>query len=226
MTYLTSNVRNLSLTFIWMLALGVGCASKNDSLGGTGGGTGGLSCGQTDSCGGTFGTGGGSGGLSQSGGAPGDGGVDYQAMLEAGEAAWANVKCQYYVYSRTQSSFSGWCAVTGVSIQNDLPVARTFVSGEGGCPPNPDGGVTEQWGEDATQIGTHPDGEPAETIEQLFAECQGILALDPTKYTFFLSLGYDGTPATCTATLIQCVDDCTTGIEMSGFACAASVTAG
>ena len=142
-------------------------------------------------------------------------------MLAAGEAAWANVKCQSYVYSRTQSSVvSGFCGVTGVSIENDAPTIRTYTSGEHGCPPNPDGGVTEEWTEQgAAQIGTHTDGYPAETIEQLFAECAGILASDPTKYTVFLGLGYDGIPMTCTATLIECVDDCSFGIELSNFAC-------
>ena len=171
MTYLASSLRSLSLMWFLMLAIAVGCASKNDSLGGSGG--------TTQSGGGP-----GTGGLSQSGGSPGTGGAtgdaggDYQAMLTAAEAEWAQAKptCSAYTYSRQVSSVFGACAITTVTVSSDVVSSRAYVAGDSGCPPTPDGGITEQWSESGAEVGTHTDGEPAETVEQLFTECQSILA--------------------------------------------------
>ena len=210
MTYPASNDRSLRLTLFLMLALGAGCASKNDALSGSGG-TGGTTQ---------------SGGAPGTGGATGDGGGNLQSLLAAAQAEWAQAKtsCSAYSYNREVSSVFGFCAVTTVAVSSDVVSSRGYVAGDSGCPPTPDGGITENWSESGAQVGTHTDGAPAETVEQLFAECQSILALDPSQYSFALTIGFLGIPVTCKATLKQCADDCTTGIQINEFSCA--VTAG
>jgi hypothetical protein len=202
-----------------MAVLGVGCASKNDSLGGTGGngtgggGTGGLSCGQTDSCGGTVGTGGGTGGGSSG---------DLQAQLTAAEETWAATKpnCPIYVYQTQRSSVFGSCTITTNEIANDRLIRSSWVSYDNsGC----SGNVTGQGTEVGAQL---PDAGVPPTVEQLFSECQTLvneLAADPSGYS---SLGFSynaqGVPEICLARVVQCVDDCTDGISIDGFMCEAS----
>jgi hypothetical protein len=144
-------------------------------------------------------------------------------MLAAAEAQWEQVKpsCPAYTYTRQRSSVFGSCAITTVTVSGDVVSSRAYVASNSGCPPTADAGVTEQWTENGGEVGTHTDGAAAETVEQLFTECQGILALDPSQYSLFLALGFFSIPAYCTATAKQCVDDCTTGITVASFACAA-----
>jgi hypothetical protein len=195
-----------------MAVVAAGCASKNDSLSGTGGnGTGGN------------GTGGdGTGGAS--GGNTGTGGTDpssLQGLLNVAEATWAAAKpgCPDYSYVSHQSSVFGSCSNTTIEITNDQPSRRSYVS----CAYVPDGGTVDQWTEvGAAQIYSHTEGASASTVEQLFTSCQAILnnvLADPSGYSVSLSFDAQGVPVTCLATMLQCVDDCTGGLAISSFAC-------
>jgi hypothetical protein len=207
------------------IAVSAGCAQ--DSL--HGGGSGGSS-----QSGGTSGT----GGLSQSGGAPGTGGSGVDAEvpgnLAAAEATWAATKasCSAYTYERQDSS-TGYCGTTVIDIKNDQPAARYFTSARSACS-DVDAGVTEQWQEiGADQIGTHADGFPAWTVEQIFSYCQTILAMNSGGNQIRFSVNSEGVPTTCTTTVNSCVDDCsrtctgvcdcnascTSGIQLSSFVC-------
>lgn len=197
------------MTYLFlMVAAGVGCGSK----GGTGGG----------------GTGGGqSGGAPATGGMTGTGGADpsnLQAMLTAAEATWAVAKpsCPDYVYESHQSSVFGSCSNTTIEIANDQPIRRSYVS----CAYVPDGGVVDQWSEvGAAQLDTHNEGASAWTLEELFADCQKILnnvLADPSANSVSLTFNAQGVPGNCLATTLQCVDDCTGGLSIEGFACEAS----
>jgi hypothetical protein len=211
MTYLTSNMARLRVALFVMVAAGAGCATKNDSLGGTGGG--------------------GTGGATQSGGAPGTGGgtgganpSDLQAMLTAAEATWVAAKpsCPIYAYERYQSSVFGSCGKTTIEMENGQPIRRSYVS----CAFVPDGGTVDKWDEiGAAQIGTHNEGAGPETVEQLFADCQTVLTnveANPSGYNPYASFNAEGAPLVCQAQVIQCIDDCTDGFRLDWFTCEAS----
>jgi hypothetical protein len=210
-----------------MAVVGAGCATKNDSLSGSGGapGTGGHDCHQSDSCGGTTGT----GGLSQSGGAPGTGGgtggadpSGLQAALTAAEATWAAAKpnCPIYVYQTRRSSVFGSCTISTYEIANDRLIRSAYVSYDSrGC----SGNVTGQGSAVGAQL---PDAGVPPTVEQLFSTCQTLVTeieANPSGYSG-LGFGYDaqGVPESCVANVVQCVDDCTDGIDVQGFMCEAS----
>lgn len=158
------------------------------------------------------------------GGADAGEGGGWQAMLTAATSRWAAAKpaCPAYTYRRRHSSVFGWCATTTVEITGDEATARSYASSTNGCDPGADAGLLEQWIETGpAEVGSHADGDPALTVEQLLGECQTILGSDPSRYRMVLQVSAEGVPTTCTATLNQCIDDCTSGIQISAFECAA-----
>jgi hypothetical protein len=44
---------------------------------------------------------------------------------------------------------------------------------------------------------------------------------DPSAYSVSLAFNAQGVPLTCLATMLQCVDDCTGGLDIPSFACQA-----
>jgi hypothetical protein len=170
-----------------------------------------LVAGALSACGGLTGT-----------GATVDAGESLDAMLAAASAEWSAAKssCPAYRYQSQQSSVFGFCAITTIEIANDQAIRRSFISGATGC--SPDAAATEEWAEvNAGEIGSHSAGEPARTVEQLLADCQTILAVDPAHYRLFLSVSPQGVPMTCIHTQINCLDDCTSGIQVPTFTCEA-----
>ncbi|HVV48961.1 MAG TPA: hypothetical protein VHO06_04825 [Polyangia bacterium] len=142
--------------------------------------------------------------------------------LRAAEAAWAAAKpsCSTYHYqSTTQSAAFDSCATTTIEIANDQPVRRSLTAYTYGTCGGGDAGPSDSWDETGAAIGSHDDGAPALTIEQLFAACQGDLAQDPKQNSLTLQIGMDGVPIACGHTPNDCVDDCYLGFELSNFAC-------
>jgi hypothetical protein len=130
--------------------------------------------------------------------------------LQAAESAWAaaNPSCPTYHYVINPSAGFDCVGLTTVQITDGQPTERIHVN----CGAN--------WDEvGASQIGTHPEGAPARTIEELFAVCATDLDQDPANYKLLLTVGADGVPTTCGATLTQCIDSCFTGFQISSFAC-------
>jgi hypothetical protein len=227
MNLLNLDSARVSFVILFAVATAGGCSSKGDGLGGTGGSGGAIQSGGAPGTGGLTQSGGapGTGGMGQSGGAPGTGGADpagLQAMLTAAEATWAAAKpsCPIYRYQSMVSSVFNSCSLTTYEIANDHLIRLSFVSyGSRTCY----GSVTNQWDEVGAQL---PDGGTVRTVEELFTECQRVVsevAGSPSSYEAVgLAFNADGVPETCLATAIQCIDDCTDGIEIEGFTCEVS----
>jgi hypothetical protein len=196
----------------------------------------------------------GSGGSTQSGGAPGSGGQTGRAKdasaaggspafdsggsetlpgyLAAAAAEWAAVKpsCPTYQYSSVRMSASGVCVTTTIEIANDQPIGRSFSVGAGDCVGAPilDAGAPEQWSEvGAAQVGSHADGDPARTAEQIFAYCQTVVDAAPSEDVTYLGIGADGIPTECEALPNGCGTNCAySGLQIKGFTCEPSPNAG
>jgi hypothetical protein len=169
----------------------------------------------------------GAGGGGQTGGVGGavafDAGADagYANQLAAAQAAWAAAKpsCPIYRYQSRRTSVFGFCATTTIEIANDEAISRSFFDGTGSCEAGSDAAGLEQWSETSAAVGTHTDGDPARTVEQLIAACGQILASDRSKYDLFYQTGANGVPSACHARLINCADDCTDGLDIPFFTC-------
>jgi len=142
-------------------------------------------------------------------------------QLQVAEATWASAKpsCADYHYAAQSSSVFGSRSTTTIEISGGQPVRRSFV-GSGYGSSGTDAAPAETWDESsAAEVGTHTDGAPALTVEQLFASCESSLSQDPTQNTLTLVVGTDGVPTACGYTPKNCVDDCYNGFRLSDFAC-------
>jgi len=203
--------------FVWTAAAGLaGCGgslSKPDGGSGTGGAAGSASNGGADGSapGGTSGS---------------DAAVpaDLRARLDTAIATWTAAKssCTTYSYNRRWASVFGAGASTEVEVRNDVPTRRRYSTLAA-----VDGGVDWMtvWDERGSEVGQHPDRQSqaaaASTMEQLLAECETVLALDPAEY--YLTLEIDaayGVPKVCTNFPRGCADDCERGMRIVTFACA------
>jgi hypothetical protein len=93
-----------------------------------------------------------------------------------------------------------------VTVEEGVVVGRSF---EGG--PQPDV-VSESWTETAADLGTHAGGDEAKTFEEIYDECDEILAVDPDDNTILLDFDDDGILRHCQYTIVECQDGCTEGI--------------
>jgi hypothetical protein len=150
-------------------------------------------------------------------------GDGYAAQLQTAMATWASAKpsCPDYHYESLTSSFIGSCTKTTVEIANDQPARRSFVAyAPGSSCGSGDAGPSETWEEvGAQQVGTHADGAPALTAEELFGACQASLAHDPNMNMLTLTIGTEGVPNRCGYTPINCADDCYSGFQLSDLTC-------
>jgi hypothetical protein len=131
----------------------------------------------------------------------------------------AKPQCATYHYASNRSSVFGSSSVTLVEITNDQPTRRSFVGH--GYSSGADAGDTETWDETGAAIGTHADGAPALTVEQLITTCGDTLAQAPARSQLFLTFNDVGVPVVCGFLPPNCFDDCTTGYGLSDFGCGA-----
>jgi hypothetical protein len=189
-------------------------------------------------CGGSLATpdgGPGAGGSSGSGGSTGSGGAggtgldatvppDLQSQLDAAKLTWAAAKssCPIYSYDRRTASVFGGATSTEVEIRNDVATRRRYWTYAMGAGLDAGYAWMLRWDETGNLVGSHGSGNfPPSTTEQLLAECETILARDPTANQLLLTIDGRGVPTTCTYRPNECLDDCVSGIEIAAFACAA-----
>jgi hypothetical protein len=156
--------------------------------------------------------------------------------LAVGEALWAGGKatCPTYHYAIGTSWFAGVAlhgsreTLTTIEIKDDSPTARRYEEAVMTEPAG--GGITAGWIETAN-IGAHAAGQPAETMEQLYADCSShVLSQDPATAQITFQADTRGALQQCWYISNSCVDDCTPsgcagnckiGVVVSGFECAA-----
>jgi hypothetical protein len=147
---------------------------------------------------------------------------DLVAALATARATWMQAKpmCRIYKYNRMHVSFTGWTATTTIKIEDDRPTLRSYVAQENRFG-MPDAGPNELWTEIDGAIGSHGSGDPALTVEQLFAQCDSIVASNPGEH-ITLNTNADGVATSCSFRPQNCADDCDMGFWLSGFDCAAA----
>jgi len=145
-------------------------------------------------------------------------GGDSVGAVGAVPAAWTTTKAGCagaYHYSTTSYGPLGVPMYkTTVAIANDQPAARAVERWENGA-------VTDQWVETGAQIGTHAEGAPALTMEQLYDDCRTkILSGASGSYDVVFETAASGALTQCTAMRAKdCVDDCSAGVVVMDFAC-------
>jgi hypothetical protein len=145
---------------------------------------------------------------------------ELESRLMTAMETWQQAKpiCRSYEYISSQTfMFARSSRATTVRIVDDRPVARSYAAYAG----LPDGGIetTEEWRESGAEVGSHPNGDPPHTVEQLFQDCRALLARDPKANFFYLEIGERGVLKECRYRPMGCVDDCTVGFYIGQFDC-------
>lgn len=143
--------------------------------------------------------------------------------LAQSQQAWAVTKrdCLRYHYEITDQSFSGSRWTTTVEIDGDRAITRRFVA------ENVDGAtgtltVTSTWTETGADIGTHPEGRPARTMEEVYAACaRDVVPKDRSQNQVMIQADDRGVLQACWYVPHGCQDDCVSGVVLSEFACGA-----
>jgi len=123
--------------------------------------------------------------------------TDEQAQLQKSLQTWQTLKAECggnYAYKVSWSSWVGFGHETEVVVRNNRVAERRYrewsgqpVPVEPGEPPKPEG---ETWTEQGEQLGSHPKGAAAKTLDQLYEEAAKVLAktLAPHERLY---LGFD-----------------------------------
>jgi hypothetical protein len=136
--------------------------------------------------------------------------------LDDGRIAWEQRKqsCGEYTYDRTSFDNPG-APITTVHIAGDIATWREYtVVGEDAAGP-------EGWIEEGSGIGSHAGAFPADTVEELYQECETVVRLvQATEYSVMIS---DGVPTLCRWLDGICIGDlCSTDlVDVLGFSCGA-----
>jgi len=138
------------------------------------------------------------------------------AAIAAGRAAWAARKptCRAYNYDRSDT-VNGPNPITGVQIENDTPVWRSFIDVNHLL----DAGVSaEAWVESGAEIGSHARGYPAYTVEQLYDDCA--IVVDKSGVYDVQVVVMEGVPMRCGWENGACIPAvCPNVSKLLGFSC-------
>lgn len=111
-----------------------------------------------------------------------------------------------YTYSRVTRSFIGFEFATTFVVEGGVVVERHYES------KHVDGGDVTTWSETGADLGSHSQGHPIATVDELYAQCETeVLVQDEDEN--FMNLGFDdaGFLRVCTYTPRLCQDDCSRG---------------
>jgi hypothetical protein len=142
-----------------------------------------------------------------------DDGRDQAALIKS-RAAWTAARDAAqgdYIYEVLRTTFIGGVYTTRISIAHNLVTKRAYQAALGGAGmENP---VATDWVETGVEVGTHLEGAPALTIDQLYNRCRDdVLAVNRSSNDITLLFRADGILDTCVYTPRGCQDDCATGV--------------
>lgn len=84
---------------------------------------------------------------------------------------------------------------------------------------NNDNTDDQGWAEtEPAELGTHPEGADAKTIDELYDECaDSVLTESPAQNEFFLEFAHGGLLSRCTYVPNNCADDCAFGVSIDSI---------
>lgn len=143
-------------------------------------------------------------------------------QLDAGEKRWLASKAAHGASYDYQTEFHSWVGFghrTRVVVKNNRVSERHFESWQR------DRQSGEKWVElTPDALGRHKMGADPLTMDQLYQRCRDdVLSKSTSAYDLSLRVGEFGQLVACTYRHLQCADDCTQGIALSGFSFAAAM---
>jgi len=146
--------------------------------------------------------------------------VDPNVLYDASLIVWDVQKEDHnnsYEYSLSFSSIEGrfgkkstFTVKEGVITKHDFLSFRFKDNGERN--------IEESWTEEKDNIGSHKEGFPAKTLDEIYKECGNTyLAVTPSKNDIFFEAEHVGIISLCGYVPYDCVDDCFEGFSLESF---------
>lgn len=144
------------------------------------------------------------------------GGLNY---LESSEK-WVELKKKNgnsYTYLTDVGSWTGWGSTTQLKIEDGVITSRVYQRYK----PNDLTGrkeIIDTYTELAGDLGTHEQGAPLLTIDDLYSSCaKDYLVVDENKNTIYFETSEEGLMSLCGFVPDGCADDCFNGIRINSF---------
>lgn len=142
-----------------------------------------------------------------------------QGELDRSLAAWNALKAENGESYRYETSFASWAGfgdTTTLSVQSGKVTARAYeayrLEGDGQTT------ITESWTEEGAAVGSHEAGAAPRTVDELYGVCRAeVLTKNPLANDFYLFFRDDGVLESCTYVPKGCVDDCSSGVNITGL---------
>jgi hypothetical protein len=141
-----------------------------------------------------------------------------RSRLAESLAAWEEIKAGddgAYAYTRTYDTWFGVRFYNLFVVQDDVVVRRVYEKYE----EYEEGDrLTDSYDEQGDEVGSHVEGSPAYTIDELYEVCRDeVLAQDPDDNRIILEFHPDGILAHCRYAPRNCVDDCSKGVDIESL---------
>ena len=144
--------------------------------------------------------------------------VAKQGELDRSLATWNVLKTQNDDSYRYETSFASWAGFgnkTALTVQNGKVTARAYEAyrrEEGQTT------VTESYSEEGATLGAHEAGAAPRTVDELYGVCRAeVLTQSALANDFYLTFRADGVLETCEYAPKNCVDDCSSGVNVTGL---------
>jgi len=148
----------------------------------------------------------------------------HKSALEESRSVWRGLVAmngETYSYAVETSSFSGSATRTLLQFEPGAELERAVATYRGFevATPTPEGArgpLVLQWEERGAEIGSHPDGAPADTVDVLYDRCaRDVLTKDPKLNDISLEFDDAGILRLCSYFPRGCQDDCSVGVLIS-----------
>lgn len=146
----------------------------------------------------------------------GDSGLSYNESFKI----WKELKEQNgdsYIYQTEIESWTGYSAITTVTVANNKVTKRSF---QASMQTSPSGAtkLMEEYIEIGSEVGTHTSGTAPVTIDELYETCAAnYLSVDKENNTLYFNTAGTGLMTLCGFVPDECMDDCFRGVRISGF---------
>lgn len=147
---------------------------------------------------------------------------EFETSLEKWNAYKASIN-NSYTYTTTGSSIWGYIANTSITVKNGVVTGRLHQGYKidyhiAGTVVTSDTTLIINFTEDAASLNTHPEGQSARTMDELYAKAKAEwLSVDKNKNEITFTTDNRGILYSCGYTPKNCNDDCFNGVTIKSI---------
>lgn len=142
-------------------------------------------------------------------------GISYADDYVKSYRAWRDFQSRSgdsYVYQVIGGSWVGYNWETTITVKKGKAVERTYIL-KGALAGGPLT-LMKEWKEEEAQLGTHAEGDPAITLNDIYMKAKGEWLKKRDDATTYFEAGNDGMISVCGYVPKNCADDCFRGIHI------------